>query len=1306
MASIGGFGTVTRRARSRRGAILLAGTFLAGLGLAGPTAAQDAAWIGNGTPTGSWNNAANWNPGIPLDTATFNANPTTTVTFSAATTIDTMQFNLGASAYTFNLSGQSLEITAAAFGPGIVNNSGQPQTFNTNGLLQFSNGATAGDAIINNTPGATTFTGFSTAGTATITNSGGGLTSFTDSSNAGSATITTNGGSLTQFVAFSDGANARFITNAGGTVDFSGTSGADGLNQISAGSIEGAGTYFLGKNQLTVGGNNLSTVVSGTINDGGGSGGTGASLIKVGAGTLTLSGVNTYSGTTIVADGTLLLAGSGTLGASTAQLQVTGGTLDLGGTTQTTGAMTIFDGQIINGTLNSTSYDLQNGLVSATLTGGAVTKDGVGTVTLTSANSYSGGTTINDGTLLLAGAGTLGAITGQLQVNGGTLDLGGTTQTTGAMTMVDGQAINGTLNSTSYNLQNGLVSATLTGGAVTKDGVGTVTVTGVNSYSGGTTINDGVLIITNGGALSTGGIVMNGGTLTASQSFTLNNSVIFNNAAVSALTAAAGQTLTLTGLVAFFPGSVTTFGSPTDTGTIVFNPSATAQSPTAAVVVGGGTLSAASNGLGNVLAVTQSTTVNAGATLAFNDFFAGIRNLNGAGSVVIGVNPLSTLALTVDAATTQEFSGVISGAGKVDVSGAGTMILSGNNTYAGGTTVSAGATLQLGNGGAAGSVLGNILNNGTLVFNRADTFSFAGVVSGGGDLIQAGPGTTVLSNTNTYTGATTVNAGTLQVDGSIVSSSGVTVNAGGTLAGIGIVSSTTIGAGANLAPGPAGGIGTLTIQGTLVMNTAAAYLIQISGSSASKTNVSGAATLGGTVQISGSGAAGTYLILNATGGLGGTTFSGVSGSVTGTRNPHLTYDANDVFLVLDPGALTLPSGLAQNQQNVGNAINNFVNNGGTLPPAFQPLLGASGGNLAAALTLLSGEAATGGQQGAFQLTNQFLGLMLDPFAGGGAGFGGAFEGSATGFAPERALLPDDIALAYAKVTKAPAPNALTFAQRWTVWGAAYGGYNRTNGDPAVVGSHDLTSRAGGFAAGMDYRLTGDTVVGFALAGAGTSWGLAQGLGGGRSDAFQAGVYGATRAGPLYVAAALAATNYWMSTDRFAPAGDHLAASFGAQSFGARVETGYRVRTPVGAVTPYAALQAQNFHTPGYNETDLNNGGFGLAFNARNATDTRSELGARFDRQIMVDHNSVLALRAKLAWAHDWVSDPSLAPVFQALPGASFIVNGATPAKDSALAAAGTELRMANGVSLIGKFDGEFNNRSQTYAGTGTLRYAW
>mgnify|MGYP000884394253 CR=1 FL=1 len=87
------------------------------------------------------------------------------------------------------------------------------------------------------------------------------------------------------------------------------------------------------------------------------------------------------------------------------------------------------------------------------------------------------------------------------------------------------------------------------------------------------------------------------------------------------------------------------------------------------------------------------------------------------------------------------------------------------------------------------------------------------------------------------------------------------------------------------------------------------------------------------------------------------------------------------------------------------------------------------------------------------------------------------------------------------------------------------------------------------------------------------------------DAFQAGLYGVTRNGPAYVAGALAFAEHWMTTDRFAFAGDHLTASFNAQNYGGRIEGGWRFATVLGGVAPYAAVQAQAFHTPAYNEAD-------------------------------------------------------------------------------------------------------------------------
>src|SRR5262249_40229203 len=152
--------------------------------------------------------------------------------------------------------------------------------------------------------------------------------------------------------------------------------------------------------------------------------------------------------------------------------------------------------------------------------------------------------------------------------------------------------------------------------------------------------------------------------------------------------------------------------------------------------------------------------------------------------------------------------------------------------------------------------------------------------------------------------------------------------------------------------------------------------------------------------------------------------------------------------------------LNRNQQAVANGINSALNNGATLSSAFNGVFGLTGQSLANALTQLSGEIATGMQQSSFLSSSLFLNAMLDPFV---EGRGGSF-GAATrlGYAPERKV-GGDAASAFAAYLKAP---PMTAEQRFAVWGATYGGYNRTDGDPGV-GSHDLTARTGGFTAGTD-----------------------------------------------------------------------------------------------------------------------------------------------------------------------------------------------------------------------------------------------
>jgi uncharacterized protein with beta-barrel porin domain len=278
-----------------------------------------------------------------------------------------------------------------------------------------------------------------------------------------------------------------------------------------------------------------------------------------------------------------------------------------------------------------------------------------------------------------------------------------------------------------------------------------------------------------------------------------------------------------------------------------------------------------------------------------------------------------------------------------------------------------------------------------------------------------------------------------------------------------------------------------------------------------------------------------------------------------------------------------------------------------------------------------------------------------------------------------------------------------------VWAAGFGGSQTTDGSTAA-GSNNTTSRIFGTAVGADYRFSPDTIAGFSLAGGGTNFSVANG-GSGHSDLFQAGGFVRHNVGPTYIAAALAYGWQDITTDRTVTAAgiDRLRAEFNANTWSGRLEGGYRFVSPwIGGlgITPYAAGQFTNFDRPAYAESVVSGASaFALAYGSKSVTDSRSELGVRTDKSYAMP-NGVFTLRGRAAWAHDFNSDRSIAATFQALPGASFVVNGAAQASNSALTTASAEMKWLNGWSAAATFEGEFSDVTRSYAGKGVVRYAW
>ena len=710
------------------------------------------------------------------------------------------------------------------------------------------------------------------------------------------------------------------VVNAGTVQVFKDASLGGGALTLNNASLASLGSFSTARAATLTGNGTFDTTVGTTLGWTGDIGGAGA-LVKTGQGTLVLGGDNQYAGGTTVNAGAVQVSRDANLGAAAGAVALNDARLASTGTFSTARAATLTG----NGTFD-TATGTTLGWTGDIGGAGALVKTGQGTLVLGGDNQYGGGTTVNAGTVQVARDANLGGAAGTVALNGGTLAASASFSSARGVTIGAGNGAMSVASGASLDWQ-GLIGGT---GALIKEGAGTLVLGNDNQYGGGTTVNGGTVQVARDANLGA-----------AAGTVALNDARLASTGTFSTARAA-----TLTGNGTFDTATGTTLGWSGDIG-----------GAGALVKTGQGTLV-----LGGDNQYAGGTTVNAGAVQVARDAnlgaAAGAVALNDARLASTGTFSTARAATltgngTFDTAdgTTLGWTGDIGGAGALVKTGQGTLVLDGDNQYAGGTTVNAG-TVQVSRdanlGAAAGAVALNdarLASTGTFSTARAATLTgngtfdtadgtalgWTGDIGGAGALVKEGLGTLVLDGDNQYGGGTTVNAGTVQVarDANLGAAGGAVRLQGATLASTGSFASAraltlgaaggtfaTLGAttlGWDAAIDGAGGL-TKTGAGDLVLSQANTYAgptlikegrLAVNGSIASPVTIDPGGVLGGTGRVLGAVAnSGTVAPGNSIGTLT------IVGNYAGTggrleMEAQLGGDASPADrLVIDGGAAT------------------------------------------------------------------------------------------------------------------------------------------------------------------------------------------------------------------------------------------------------------------------------------------------------------------------------------------------------------------------------------------------------------------
>jgi fibronectin-binding autotransporter adhesin len=640
------------------------------------------------------------------------------------------------------------------------------------------------------------------------------------------------------------------------------------------------------------------------------------------------------------------------------------------------------------------------------------------------------------------------------------------------------------------------------------------------------------------------------------------------------------------------------------------------------------------------------------------------------------------------------FDGLVSGAGRLRQAGTGALVLTGQNTYTGNTLIDSG-TLQVGDGGTTGFITGNIVNQGSLVFNRSDDIVYAGAMSGTGGTTKLGAGALVLTgDSGAYTGTTQLSAGTLQVDGKL--GGNVLAASGTTLAGTGSLNSVTLGSGATLAPGNAATPqGRMTLSGDLIFKPGSTYRITTTANGQnSSVQVAGAASLGGSVvQVGENGnyaASTTYTILSANNGVQGR-FDTVSSNLA-FLTPSLSYDSNRVDLVVNlkdvpsDGGGTRPIEFADaavtgNQRSVAGALQSLP----TDSVLYQHILNLPNGAPPAAFNALSGEAHASTLSVLQNVSSSFTHVPMTRLQAN------LNAGQLPG-APTAQLGMGDAA-------------SLPQSAAQPLWTQVFGKWTTLAGDG---NSAKTTQSDAGVTIGGDVAVGGGWRLGGAVGYANSDSRTRERASSADTDSYSIAVYGgkAFDAGAGKINVSLGAAYSWHDVDTqrsTAAAGldQTLKASYGASTGQFFTELGYA--TPVNehlTLEPFIAANYSDLRTRGFSESG---GDAALRGQSSRNDITTTTLGLH----ALTTFDSAGArgyARGTLGWRHAFGDLNPASVLAFAQGGDSFTATGTPVARDAVVVEVGVGIDVSKRTTVGVSYGGQFGDGNRQNIGTLDVRY--